>query len=265
MEKISIVVPSYNHSEYIETCLDSLMFQDHDNMEIIVVDDFSTDGSREVIERYVNNLPTDMRSFASRYDEETDTIERVVHHRYPQRGRELKVLFNDENMGSTATYNRGFRAATGTYCSFVTSDDMCHPQMFSTLARPLEDGQADFVYADMFVIDDAHRVLREFKLPDYSFERCFCDWYLCGVATLYRRDLHERFGFYDTEADADDHECYLRFAKNGARFLHVAKTLYSHRSHDDRQVGLHAPASFNRLLSASKRLVLEARGRRNGR
>ncbi len=228
-------------------------------MEIIIVDDCSTDDSRELIERYMNDIAADTRNYASYYNEQTDTIERIIHTRYPQQGREIKVLFNEKNLGSTATYNRGFRATTGKYCSFVSSDDMCHPQMYSTLVRPLEEDEADFVYADMFVVDDTHQILREFKLPDYSFKKCFCDWYLCGVATLYRRDLHERFGFYDESSDADDHECYLRFAMNGARFVHIPKTLYDHRSHDDRQVGLHAPEQFDKLLDASKELVLKAR------
>ncbi|NDV20628.1 glycosyltransferase [Pseudodesulfovibrio sp. JC047] len=258
MNKISIVVPSYNHSKYLEACLDSLMFQDYENMEIIIVDDCSTDGSRDIIQRYVNDMTTETRNYAHSYNAETDHIERVVHPRYPQ-GREITVLFNEQNMGSTATYNRGFRATTGKYCSFVTSDDICHPQMYSTLVQPLEQNIADFVYADMFVIDDARRIVREFKLPEYSFKKSFCDWYLCGVATLYRRELHERFGFYDENSNADDHECYLRFAMNGARFLHVPKTVYDHRSHDDRQVGLHEPAQFDKLLTASKELVLKAR------
>lgn len=76
------------------------------------------------------------------------------------------MLLNEKNLGSTATYNRGFRAATGTYCSFVASDDICHPHMYSTLVRALEREKADFAYADVFVIDDAQRALREFSLLD---------------------------------------------------------------------------------------------------
>jgi glycosyltransferase involved in cell wall biosynthesis len=259
MEKISVIVPSYNHAQYIEACLDSILFQDHDNIELIIVDDCSTDDSRRVITEYLNGVENDTASHAARYNEETGTVERAVYPRYPQQGRTIKAIFNEKNMGSTWTYNRGFREATGKFCAFVVSDDICHPQMFSTLAAPLERDEADFTYADMFVIDDCHRILREFKLPDYDFEKSFADWYLCGVATLYKRSLHERFGYYDEQARADDHECYLRFAMNGARFLHIPKTLYSVRSHHDREVGLHDPGAFNALLSYSAELTLRAR------
>jgi glycosyltransferase involved in cell wall biosynthesis len=257
-KRISVVIPSYNHAPYIEACLDSVHFQDYPDLEMIIVDDCSTDGSGEIIRAWVDNLDRAETSHATRYDEENDAILRRGHKRY-ERARKVVYLQNGRNMGSTATYNRGFRAATGEYCAFVVSDDICHPQLFSTLAGPLDADEADFAYADLFIVDDAMRILREFRLPDYDFEKCFCDWYLCGVATLYRRSLHERFGYYDETAMADDHECYLRFAMNGARFTHVAKTLYSARTHDHRQVGLHGSERFNALLEHSKALCLKAR------
>jgi hypothetical protein len=111
----------------------------------------------------------------------------------------------------------------------------------------------------MFVVDDAMRILREFRLPDYSFEASFCDWYLCGVSKLYRRSLHERFGYYDNDYTANDHECFLRFAMNGARFKHVPKTLYSVRSHDQRGRDVHSGESWIKLLAESSELVRRAR------
>jgi glycosyltransferase involved in cell wall biosynthesis len=258
MNRISVVVPSYNHAGYIEACLDSIYFQDYEEMEIIIVDDCSTDGSAEIIEQWLAGVETDTASYVADHDETAGRLIRAEHRRY-EKNRAITFLRNERNLGSTATYNRGFRAATGEYCAFVASDDLCHPQLFSTLARPLDRGEADFAYADMFVVDDALRILREFKLPDYDFETCFCRWYLCGVATLYRRELHERLGYYDETCKADDHELHLRFAMNGARFAHVPKTLYSVRSHQGREVGLHAPERFDALLEASKALTLKAR------
>ncbi|MFZ5812506.1 MAG: glycosyltransferase [Thermodesulfobacteriota bacterium] len=259
MPTISIVVPSYNHAGYVEACLDSIYFQDYPDIEMIIVDDCSTDGSTDIISGWIGNVGAEEVSFAAYYNEKSDAIERTVHRRYEKPGRKIVFETNTANLGSTKTYNRGFRLATGELCSFIASDDIIHPHMLSTLSGPLINDEADFVYADMFIIDDNHRILREFRLPDYSFERSFCDWYLCGVATLYRRSLHERFGYYDETSAADDHECYLRFAMNGARFLHVPKTLYSVRSHDRRQVGLHEAGRFTMLLEESKRLTLKAR------
>lgn len=259
MKKISIVVPSYNHADYIEACLDSIYFQDYPSIEIIIVDDNSSDDSAEVISNWVSRVEKEEASFASRYNEKNDEIERTHHKRYNHSERTVLFERNQENFGSTANYNKGFKLATGEYCTFVASDDIAHPHLLSTLAEPLDKDEADFVYCDMFIVDDQQRILREFKLPDYSIERSFCDWYLCGVATLYRRSLHEKYGYYDETATADDHECYLRFAMNGARFLHIPKTMYSVRSHHEREVGLHSKERFAALLEHSKELTLKVR------
>jgi glycosyltransferase involved in cell wall biosynthesis len=258
--KISVIVPSYNHGKYIGACIDSIMFQHYDDLEIIITDDASTDNSVDVIETFLAGKDSELTSYARGYDEVSDCIERVWHRRYNRGNRHIRFIRGTQNIGSTANYNRGFQAATGDYCTFVAADDICHPSMLSELADPLIRDVADFTYADMFIIDDDLRILREFVLPDYSFRTCFQNWYLCGVATLYRLNLHHLFGYYDPSAVADDYECYLRFAMNGVRFIHVPKTLYSVRSHDARRQGLHDPVHFAKLLDDSKTLALLARG-----
>jgi glycosyltransferase involved in cell wall biosynthesis len=257
--KISVVVPTYNQVQYLGACLDSIYFQDYPNLEIVVVDDCSTDGTAELIHEFVQDVKSQEVSFAAYYDDEKDDIVRQIHPRYPQGGRELKIICNNLNMGSTRTYNRGFIESTGTYCTYVASDDLCHPAMLSTLAKVLDTRAVDFVYSDMVIIDDNGRILREFRLPAYSFEESFCKWYLCGVSKLYRRELHHTLGYYNEEFLANDHELYLRFAMNGVRFQHIPKILYSVRSHENREENVHSPGNWSRLLKESCGLVKKAR------
>ena len=259
---ISVIVPTYNQAAYLGPCLDSIWFQDAPNLEIIVVNDCSTDHTRQVLEEFEASVAGEKVSYAARYDEDADEIIRCEHPRYPAQGRRLVVLHNERNMGSTRTYNRGFQAATGDYCTYIASDDLCHPLMLSTLAAPLDADEADFAYSDMFVFDDQGRILREFQLPDYDFSASFCDWYLCGVSKLYRRALHESFGWYNNDFLANDHELYLRFALGGVRFRHVRKTLYSVRTHANREVNVHSSSSWAKLLEESKSLVRKARAAR---
>jgi len=259
---VSIIVPTYNQANYLGACLDSIWFQDYPNLEIIIVNDCSTDSTVQIIKSFMRAVREEKVSFASNFNDKTGEIERTYQKRYPLTGRNLVVLHNEKNMGSTHTYNRGFKVASGDYCTYVASDDLCHPQMISTLAAPLDADIADFVYSDMFIINDAGRILREFKLPDYSFEACFLNWYLCGVSKLYRRRLHDQYGYYNPEFLANDHEFYQRLSLNGHRFLHISKTLYSVRSHDQhprRQVNVHSNAGWRKLLDESRSLVREAR------
>ncbi len=254
-ELVSVIVPTYNQAGYLPTCLDALMFQEYPSLEIIVVNDGAQDDTAAVLEAYIAGLPVEQVSFASRYDEATDRIERTWHPRYPAVGRSLRVITHEHNRGLAPALNTGFRAATGAYCTYVPSDDVCYPAMLAEMAAVLDQG-ADFVYADMFIVDDAGRILRRFALPDYSIERCFADWYLCGVAKLYRRDLHERVGWYDEALLAHDHDLFQRFAMHGAVFSHLPKALMAVRDHDrSREVDIHSPENWKRLLEESKTLV----------
>jgi glycosyltransferase involved in cell wall biosynthesis len=257
--KVSIIVPTYNQSQYLPACLDSIFFQDYPNLEIIVVNDGSTDKTREFLSDFRLAVSSEQVSYASYFDDSNQVLCRTEHKRFRESGRELKIFHHEKNIGSTPTYNHGFQQATGTYCTYVASDDMCHPSMISTLVEALEDDIADFVYSDMFIVDDANRILREFRLPDYSFKACFEDWYLCGVSKLYRRSLHETFGYYNEQYLANDHELYLRFAMNGVRFKHIPKVLYSVRSHERRDVDVHSPSNWSRLIKESIELVGIAR------
>ncbi|XPV76139.1 MAG: glycosyltransferase family 2 protein [Desulfovibrio sp.] len=247
--KVSVVVPTYNQAEYLAACLDSLFFQEYENLQIIVVADPSPDNTSQVLQDFVAKVGTAEVSSVTGLTPDGE-LSRTTTKRYPQHGRELIIIENKERQGHTPSYNIGFKQADGEYCTYVASDDICHPQMLSTMVESLENNDVDFVYSDMFIINDAGEILRRFSLPDYSFEASFCQWYLLGVSKLYRRELHEKFGYYDPQSTFNDHECYLRFAMNGVSFLHIPHVLYSVRSHDqhNRQKDVHASDTYNKKL-----------------
>lgn len=109
MKKVSIIIPAYNTEKYISECLDSALNQTYENIEIIVVEDKSTDNTLNIIKQYQS--------------------------RYPQ----LIVLKNDINKGLSYTRNRALTVATGDYISFLDSDDIMEPLMIEKLVKALED------------------------------------------------------------------------------------------------------------------------------
>jgi len=105
---LSVVLPNYNHASYLARAIDAIAKQDQSPNEIIVIDDASTDNSREVLT--------------------------ACQSRYPN----LIVLFNERNAGALRTLQRGLEAATGRYVYFGAADDQVLPGFFSRAIRALE-------------------------------------------------------------------------------------------------------------------------------
>lgn len=111
---ISVIVPVFNVEPYLETCLDSILAQTYHDLEILVVDDGSTDGCGEICDHYAR---LDRRIF----------------------------VFHTENRGLSAARNLGLDHLHGQYISFVDSDDWIEPDMYERLLRMAEQTDADLI------------------------------------------------------------------------------------------------------------------------
>ncbi len=117
--KITIVIPVYNVEAYIEDCLKSVAAQTYNgDIECIVVDDCTPDGSCAIIERFIKE-----------YNGNID----------------FKLLHHNKNRGLSAARNTGIDAATGEYIYFLDSDDEITPECIELLAEPLKQKKYDFV------------------------------------------------------------------------------------------------------------------------
>ncbi len=117
MPKLSVVVPVYKAQDFLSKCVDSILAQDEESLELILVDDGSTDRSGEICDAYA----------------ERDCRVRVIH---------------QENAGVSAARNAGIHGANGRYVGFVDSDDWIDPNMFSRLLKAAEETKADIVMCD---------------------------------------------------------------------------------------------------------------------
>lgn len=113
-EKISVIVPVYNMEKYLSRCMEPLLHQTYENLEIILVDDGSKDHSPKLCDDYARK----------------DARVRVIH---------------KENGGSSSARNAGIEAATGEYIGFLDSDDYPDTDMYETLYRVAKEKQADVV------------------------------------------------------------------------------------------------------------------------
>ena len=109
---VSVIIPVYNAKKYLRNCIESIVSQTYHNLEIILVDDGSTDDSKKLVDDYAKS------------------------------DRRIKV-FHQKNMGLSGARNTGIKNATGKYITFIDSDDYIEPDMIKSLYEALIDSQAD--------------------------------------------------------------------------------------------------------------------------
>lgn len=131
MSKVSIIVPVYNSEKYLGDCVDSLLSQTHDDLEIIIVDDCSKDKSYDVMRRIKDNNP-----------------------------RRIKVIRNEVNKGAAASRNVALTEAKGEYISFIDSDDYLDLNAIKKMHDSLEKTGADIARIGRKIV---------FKGQDVSF------------------------------------------------------------------------------------------------
>ncbi|MCB2214750.1 glycosyltransferase [Desulfofustis glycolicus] len=256
---VSIVIPTYNQAAYLPVCVDHCLFQTYPNIEIIIVDGGSTDDTKE----YLISLPAKISNSTMNpvhSMSEAGEILRIPIQVYPQ-NRRLKILTFDGDIGATRTYNEGFQAASGKYCTYIVGDDWPHSHMIEEMVGILENMDVDFVYSDMNLVHDTGQIVRQMRMPDYSFEECFAQWFQLGVSKLYKTEWHRKVGLMDESYwSANDYDHYLRFAVAGCRFYHLPRILYSVRWHGpDRKIGQHTQSRYAILMEESKKCSNRAR------
>lgn len=120
--KISVIIPIYNSEKYLERCLDSIVNQTYKNLEIILLNDGSTDKSEEICKRY------------------SDKDERIIY-------------ISKKNTGVSSTRNLGLEHVTGDYISFIDSDDFVELNMYEDLIELLEKNpKVDTILTDLTVV-----------------------------------------------------------------------------------------------------------------
>ena len=133
MTKLSFIVPVYNVALYLRKCVDSLLAQDYDDYEIILVDDGSTDESGVICDEYAaSSLSAAGTSPFSEADHSIIPI-RVIH---------------QVNAGLSAARNTGIKAAKGEYICFVDSDDYWEPNVLGGLMAQVERDNLDVLRFD---------------------------------------------------------------------------------------------------------------------
>lgn len=201
--QVSVIIATYNRSKLLRLAVDSVLAQSHPAIEIIVVDDGSTDDTARVMAEYAGQ---------------------VIYIRQPNRGVE-------------AARNQGFRAASGEYLTFLDDDDLLLPTKLERQARVLDsEPEIGLVYCGYYHIDkDGNCLERVSFLPDVTLQQLVIINVIWSGAPLIRRQCLEKVGLFDEETwgCSADWDMWLRIAQAGYRFACVQEPLGAYRIQPD--------------------------------
>lgn len=200
MSKISVILPVYNGEQYVGRAIDNILHQTHEELELIIVNDCSTDNTQSVLEEYA------------------------------AKDKRIILMKNETNRKLPGTLNVGFARASGDYWTWTSDDNLYHPDALEKMCAVLDhQPDIDLVYADLTIVDMQGNVISELKEDEPEGIR-FKD--NIGACFLYRKSLAQKAGIYDeTMFLAEDYEFFIRCYKNG-RFYHIAEDLYDYGRHE---------------------------------
>lgn len=193
MPKISIIITAYNYGLYIEDAIKSALEQSIPSHEIIVVDDGSTDNTKEIVQKYTGMV---------------------------------KYIYQ-ENKGLPEARNTGIKECTGDYILPLDADDRISPYYIEDIVKALEDDPSiDVVYCDLQHYGDRiDRVYMNFPLNKETFKNCNPISYCSAVRkSLAHYNPQMKFGW-------EDYEQWIRLFLEGRKFKHISIAHFFYHRH----------------------------------
>jgi len=198
MPLIDVILPAYNHCRFLNNAINAILSQDFNDFKLIIVNDGSKDDTYD----YLENIKT------------TDNRILVAHH--------------DPNMGLPTALNTGHALGDSKLCTWVSADNIHHPNFLSELYETLTSGNHDFVQSLYTTIENNQRTTRDIRtLKD--------NWGMGNLCPsfLYKREIWDRFG-YDEELEClEDLKFYLQAYLSKYDFGFVEKNLMDYYLQDD--------------------------------
>ncbi len=192
MPKVSVIIPTYNHAEYITEAIDSVLNQTHKDFEIIVVDDGSTDNTKEVLKPYIN----------------TGKI----------------IYFYQENKGLSAARNAGINIAKGIFLKFLDSDDILYPKQLELQLMDLTKRGTNISMTNYeFLYSDGRKRSVNIRIDNNHQLTAFIEGNKGTVHSfMLRKNIILDVGGFDESLKLfEDYDLWLRFLINGAKISKV--------------------------------------------
>ncbi len=186
--KISIITPSYNQAHFIERTIESILGQKYPDLEYIVMDGKSSDGTVDILKKYSDHI----------------------------------IWKSEKDSGQSEAINKGLRMATGDIVAFLNSDDTYEPGALQKVADFFKNNpDIKWAYGKCRIVDENDVEIRKpitwyknLLLRKYSYKKLLSENFISQPATFWRREIHKDIGYIDEkEHYTMDYEFWLRLGK----------------------------------------------------
>jgi glycosyltransferase involved in cell wall biosynthesis len=200
--KVSIITPAYNCAEFLEKCILSVKEQDYHDIEHVIINDGSTDGTEHIIKKYEGSYPM--------------------------------IWAFQENHGIAYAMNKGFEMASGDILAWLDADNYYHANIIREVVKIFEENpNVDIVYGNIDFVDIAHKKIGTHKPPsNISFKNALI--HTTGAiplqpAVFFKKERYLKATGFDTRYRiAGDYEFWLNVLKENPRLMYIDKTFGSY-------------------------------------
>lgn len=214
---VSVIIPAYNHEMYIEEALQSVINQTYKNIQLIVINDGSTDGTGAVIAKFI------------------------------KKNNKFNIEYlSKANEGVCRTLNKGLELAKGKYVALLASDDMCTPDRIEKQLQLMEENaNIGLVFSDHYFI--RFNQITRIKATDYKpnikkcfinniqnvnmYEKLLTENFIPALTVFIRKECFDKVGGFDNNLWAEDYDMWLRISKEFP-IAFIDEPLAYYRIHD---------------------------------
>jgi glycosyltransferase involved in cell wall biosynthesis len=219
---VTVYVVNRNYGRFLKRAIESVLNQDYQPLEIIVVDDASEDESEEVL-----------KDFSSDSDSS------------------IRIIRQSSNRGLTVCCNTAIRASKGEFVMRLDADDYLEPSAVRKMADALAaEPTAVLVFPDYWEVDSRDAVIRRVQRHDFSALESLSELPAHGACTMVRREFLDRFGGYDESINRQDGLDLWLSVGPGDRVLNIGEPLFNYRQH-----GKNLTRDERSLLQARAKLI----------
>ena len=205
--KISIVTSSYNQAQFLEKTILSVLNQNYPNLEYIIIDGGSTDGSEEIIKKY---------------------------------GNYLSYWVSEKDNGQADAINKGFKIAKGDIIAWQNSDDLYLPNTFFEVAKIFRNNPTvDLIFGNIYLIDNNDNIIIERRFIPFSLEHLlYAGWNLSSQATFWSRNIMDKIGYLKNYYILFDFDWFIKLGKMSKNIKFKRAFLGCYRIHKESKFSL---------------------------